>query len=75
MTSYNRNAAPCIWLQLADFAGGSLTCVIGILIALFERLTSVSSRLRNAHNIITVHYNGCVCRSICIHFAQIFVSI
>ena len=28
--------------QLADFAGGSLTCVIGILMALFERFQSVS---------------------------------
>lgn len=28
--------------QLADFAGGSLMCVIGVLMALFERTRSVS---------------------------------
>ena len=32
--------------QLADFAGGSLTCVIGILMALFERTRSVSNECR-----------------------------
>ena len=33
-----------VWLviQLADFAGGSFTCVMGILMALFERERSVS---------------------------------
>ena len=31
------------FVKVADFAGGSLTCVIGILMALFERSQSVSS--------------------------------
>ena len=37
------NYLPFINTQLADFAGGSLTCVIGILMALFERTRSVST--------------------------------
>lgn len=37
-----RCSLPMSLTQLADFAGGSLTCVIGILMALFERFQSVS---------------------------------
>ena len=34
-------------LQLADFSGGSLICVIGILMALFERQYSVRNNVLN----------------------------
>ena len=33
------------WNLIADFAGGSLTCVVGILMALFERSTSGKGQL------------------------------
>ena len=35
----------CLFLQLADFASGSMMCVVGILMALHERFTSVSLQL------------------------------
>ena len=31
-----------LFVQLADFAGGSLLCVMGVLMALLERIRSVS---------------------------------
>ena len=38
----------CISIQLADFAGGSFSCVIGILMALFERARSGKGQLVDA---------------------------
>ena len=38
----------CIIIQLADFAGGSFSCVIGILMALFERTRSGKGQLVDA---------------------------
>ena len=45
-------------IQLADFAGGSLTCVIGILMALFERHVSGKGQIVDAAMVDGCAYLG-----------------
>ena len=45
-------------VQLADFAGGSFTCVIGILMALLERSTSGKGQIVDAAMVDGCAYLG-----------------
>ena len=41
-------------IQLADFAGGGVLCVLGILVALLERNISVSDPIKQKEKVLIV---------------------